>query len=78
MDSLIRRRLGALRLALDDQLLVVLNKFDANHNPPVEAIRYAMNVPDHVPFVTCDARDKDSVKSVLLVLLQLLLDNVQG
>ena len=59
----------------DLPFVVALNQFDADHNPPVEAVRYAMNVPDHVPFVTCDARDKDSVKSVLLVLLQLLLEN---
>ena len=62
----------------DLPFVVALNQFDKDHNPPVEAVRYALNVPDHVPFVTCDAREKDSVKSVLLVLLELLLQNARG
>lgn len=62
----------------DLPFVVAMNQFDSDHNPPVDAVRYAMNIPDNVPIVTCDARDKDSVKSVLLVLLQLLLDGAQG
>lgn len=61
----------------DLPFVVAMNQFDSDHNPPVDAVRYAMNIPDNVPIVTCDARDKDSVKSVLLVLLQLLLDGAQ-
>ncbi len=55
--------------------VVAVNEFDSDHNPPVEAVRYALNVPDHVPFISCDARDKDSVKSVLLCLLEMLMKN---
>lgn len=62
----------------DLPFVVAMNEFDKDHKPPVEAVRYAMNIPDHVPIITCDARDKDSVKSVLLVLLQLLLDSAQS
>ena len=52
----------------DIPFVVALNEFDPEHNPPIETVRYALNVPDHIPFMTCDARDRDSVKRVLLQL----------
>ncbi|MGF1599607.1 MAG: ATP/GTP-binding protein [Acidimicrobiales bacterium] len=50
----------------DLPFVVALNEFDPNHRPPVETVRYALNVPESVPFVTCDARDRSTVKAVLL------------
>lgn len=62
----------------DLPFVVAMNSFDPDHNPPAEAVRYALNVPEHVPFVTCDARDKESVKSVLLTLFELLLEQAKS
>lgn len=56
--------------------VVVLNHFDTGHRPDVAAVRYALNVPDEIPFVDCDARDKESVKNALLAMLEYLLMNI--
>ena len=61
----------------DLPFVVALNEFDPEHNPPVEAIRYAMNIPDRVPIVTCDARNKESTKAVLLALFDHLLQQLE-
>ncbi len=60
----------------DLPFVVALNEFDQDNKPPVEALRYALNIPDRVPIVTCDARDRESVKSVLLALFDNLLANL--
>lgn len=56
--------------------VVALNEFDPEHKPPVKAVRYALNVPETVPFVSCDARSKESVKAVLLALFDHLLERL--
>ena len=61
----------------DLPFVVALNEFDPEHNPPIEAIRYAMNIPDRVPIVACDARSKESTKSVLLALFDHLLQQLE-
>lgn len=61
----------------DLPFVVALNEFDPEHNPPVDAIRYAMNIPDRVPIVTCDARNKESTKAVLLALFDHLLQQLE-
>lgn len=48
--------------------VVGLNEFDPNHKPPLETVRYALDVPPGVPLMACDARDFTSVKGVLLQL----------
>lgn len=53
--------------------VVVLNHFDTTYRPDVAAVRYALNVPDDIPFVDCDARDRESVKNALLSMLEYLL-----
>jgi len=58
--------------------VVVLNHFDTGHRPDVAAVRYALNVADEIPFVDCDARDKESVKNALLAMLEYLLMNITG
>ncbi|MFT7597165.1 MAG: signal recognition particle receptor subunit beta [Acidimicrobiales bacterium] len=57
--------------------VVALNDFDPEHRPPLEAVRYALNVPEAIPFVSCDARDKESVKAVLLALFDNLLARLE-
>ncbi len=62
----------------DLPFIVALNEFDPEHNPPVDAVRFALNVPEDVPFITCDARDRESVKGVLLALFDQLLARLGG
>lgn len=48
---------------------VGINRFpDAGHHD-VEEVREALGLPPHVPLVPCDARRRDSVKEVLIALL---------
>ncbi|GLX92550.1 ATP/GTP-binding protein [Herbidospora sp. NBRC 101105] len=50
--------------------MVAVNLFDGarRHDPAV--IRRALAVPEHVPLVPCDARERESVKEVLLTLVR--------
>jgi signal recognition particle receptor subunit beta len=64
--------------ARDIPFVVVLNHFDTDHRPDLEAIRYAINIGPDVPFVDCDARDRDSVKWALLSMLEHLLTRFQA
>jgi signal recognition particle receptor subunit beta len=57
----------------DIPFVVVLNHFDSRHRPDLDAVRYALNVADDVPFVDCDAREWESVKRALLAMLEHLL-----
>lgn len=53
--------------------IVVLNQFDTRHHPDPAAVRYALNIDDDVPLVTCDARVRESARDALLALLRYLL-----
>jgi signal recognition particle receptor subunit beta len=50
-----------------------INDFDGAARFEPTEVRDALGVPGHVPIVPCDARDKESVKGVLLALLDQLL-----
>jgi signal recognition particle receptor subunit beta len=52
--------------------VVGVNIFDAAPRYPVPEIREALGVTHDTPIVECDARNKDSVKMVLLTLLEAL------
>jgi signal recognition particle receptor subunit beta len=52
--------------------VVGVNVFDAAPRYPVPEIREALGVTHETPIVECDARNKDSVKMVLLTLLEAL------
>lgn len=53
--------------------VVVLNHFETDHRPDLEAVRYALNIDPAIPFVDCDARDRESVKQALLTMFEYLL-----
>ncbi len=57
--------------------VVAMNVFDMNHNPPVDTVRYALDVPDGVPLLWCDARERNSVKDVLLSLFDHVIASLQ-
>jgi uncharacterized protein len=50
-----------------------INNFDGAARFEPAEVRDALGVPERVPLVPCDARDRESVKAVLLALLDQLL-----
>ncbi|MEU6576524.1 ATP/GTP-binding protein [Streptomyces sp. NPDC046805] len=46
--------------------LVSVNCFEGAPRYPVETVRQALDLDAHVPLVLCDARDRESVKDVLI------------
>ncbi|MBO2450175.1 ATP/GTP-binding protein [Actinomadura barringtoniae] len=48
---------------------VGINHFAGSRRFDVDEVREALGVPDRVPVVPCDARDRESVKAVVLALL---------
>lgn len=52
--------------------VVGVNIFDTAPRYPIAEIREALGLTHETPIVECDARDKDSVKMVLLTLLESL------
>ncbi|WP_405735551.1 ATP/GTP-binding protein [Streptomyces sp. NBC_01537] len=49
---------------------VGVNCFDGRCDEDPDEIRAALDLSPHVPLVLCDARDRESVKSVLITLLE--------
>lgn len=49
--------------------VVARNAFPGGDHP-LEAVREALDLPAHVPLVDCDARDRASVKRVLITLVE--------
>jgi len=52
--------------------VVGVNNFDGAPRFPMDEVRDALGVAEHVPLVECDARHKDSAKMILLTLLESL------
>ncbi|MET8563050.1 ATP/GTP-binding protein [Streptomyces flaveolus] len=50
--------------------LVGVNCFDGAARHSVESVRQALDLDDDVPLLLCDARDRESVKQVLVGLVQ--------
>ncbi len=63
---------GALDFFEDRNLpyIVGLNTFDGLLSHAVDDVREALSIPDDVPMTTCDARDRDSVKAALIMLVE--------
>ena len=54
--------------------LIGLNCFDGEQTHGVEEVRDALAVPDHVPIMSCDARERDSVKQSLITMVEYSMD----
>jgi signal recognition particle receptor subunit beta len=54
-------------------LLLAVNHFDQASRFELAEIREALGVPPEVPIVECDARDRESVKRVLVALIEQVL-----
>jgi signal recognition particle receptor subunit beta len=57
--------------------VVGVNHFDGSHRYPLDEIREALEIPDDVPVVMCDAREKGTAKMVLVTLLENLVQRAQ-
>jgi signal recognition particle receptor subunit beta len=49
----------------DVPYIVAVNLFQGRQTHDLDEIREALNLPDHVPLITCDARDRKSVAATL-------------
>ena len=58
--------------------VIGVNVFDGAPRYPINEIREALGVAGDTPIVDCDARNKDSVKMVLLTLLESLVAKAQA
>ncbi|GII25387.1 GTP-binding protein [Planosporangium mesophilum] len=73
------RRVGDCFAALDyfeerdTPLLVAVNRFDQTPRFDLDEVREALGVGDDVPVVECDARERESVKQVLVALIEQVL-----
>jgi signal recognition particle receptor subunit beta len=52
--------------------VVAINTFPEAPGYPVEELRAALDLPDDVPIVNCDARKRDSSRDVLMSLMRYL------
>jgi uncharacterized protein len=70
--------LRAFRRMAHVPFVVALNRAEAAGGLDDRTVREALRLPPGVPVVSCDATDKDSVKSVLLALLYSVLDEIEA
>lgn len=56
--------------------IIAINEFDSAPRHPVEAVRQALALAPHIPIVTVDARDRQSVKSALIAVAEYALASV--
>lgn len=61
----------------DVPFVVAANKVDPNDSQTLSAVRAKLALADDVPLLACNAKEKDSVKSVLLGLLYRILDSMR-
>lgn len=54
----------------DIPFAVAVNAFDGRMEHGLEDVRWALDVPEQVPVVAFDARERDSVRDALLVVLE--------
>ena len=52
--------------------VVGVNHFDGSHRYPLDEVREALEIPNDVPVVACDAREKGTAKMALVTLLESL------
>lgn len=57
----------------DVPFIVAINRFDGETSPDLAEVREALDLDDSHPIVVCDARYKESVKGVVLALLDMLI-----
>lgn len=58
--------------------IVAVNCFDGSHIYEPDEVKLALNLDDDVPVELCDARHRESVKTVLITLMRYLMSRRQG
>ena len=57
---------------------VAVNAFDGRVEHELSEVRWALDVAEHVPVITLDARDRGSVRDALLVVLDVALSRAEA
>jgi signal recognition particle receptor subunit beta len=60
--------------ARDTPFVVAVNQFEGTYHYPIPEVRDALGVPAHIPVISCDARERESVKVGLITLLEHVYD----
>ncbi|MFE2751839.1 ATP/GTP-binding protein [Actinosynnema sp. NPDC059335] len=58
--------------------IIAVNCFEGAHSYEVEEVRRALDVDAAIPLVLCDARDRESAKTVLVSLIQHTMDRLDA
>ncbi|MBC6458325.1 GTP-binding protein [Actinomadura sp. HBU206391] len=58
--------------------IVGINRFDTNTGHSIEAVRDALDLDPAIPVITCDVRQKESGKQVLITLVEHVLTSMAG
>ncbi|RKT56044.1 GTP-binding protein [Saccharothrix australiensis] len=58
--------------------IIAVNCFEGAHTYEVAEVRRALDVDEAIPLVLCDARDRESSKSVLVSLIQHTMDRLDA
>jgi signal recognition particle receptor subunit beta len=56
--------------------IVAVNHFDSTQRYPLEEVRAALAVPEHVPMIEIDARDRESCKRALIRITEYSLEQL--
>jgi len=56
--------------ARDTPFVVAVNQWEGSYHYPIPEVRDALGVSEHIPVLSCDARERESVKIGLITLLQ--------
>jgi signal recognition particle receptor subunit beta len=56
--------------------LIAINEFDGAPRHPVAAVRKALALPDRIPLITVDARDRHSGRAALIAVTEYALNNL--
>lgn len=60
--------------ARDTPFVVAVNQWEGSYHYPIPEVRDALGVGEHIPVLSCDAREKESVKTALITLLSHVYD----
>jgi signal recognition particle receptor subunit beta len=58
--------------------LIAINEFDGAPQHPVAAVRRALALPDRIPVITVDARNRESAKAALITVAEYALDSLSA
>jgi signal recognition particle receptor subunit beta len=58
--------------------LIAVNEFDGAPQHPPHAVRKALTLPDHIPVITVDARDRHSAKAALIAVTEYSLSTLSA